>query len=246
MSPNYSVIKLKSIDSTNRYLKDYVSEHRPSHPVFCTTQQQTAGYGQQNRVWQTNDHSAILSLAYPLPPKAELPGLVSLHIAKLLHQTLTELTCDKLYLKWPNDLYNQQGKVAGILIEQIIKKEYRSLIIGIGINRNHNELIETASSVSDFNTQELIDTLFQKVESPAPQASSKGLLDFSLTELLDYWQDHDLFAIEEPIQLITAEDLSSKKPGFYLGINAQGQALIRVNGQIQPLSSGQTSIRKLA
>ncbi|MDX1353571.1 MAG: biotin--[acetyl-CoA-carboxylase] ligase [Thiomicrorhabdus sp.] len=245
MNTSYSVIHLTSTDSTNRYLKDYVTHEQPSQTVFCVTQKQTAGYGQQNRAWQTNEHSAILSIAYPLLTKTQLPGLVSLHIAKVLHQSLTELTDNKLYLKWPNDLYNQHGKVAGILIEQVIKKTYRSLIIGIGINRNHTGLIESASSVSDFKTEQLIDDLFQKIAIASTKENQAGLLNFSQTELLDYWKTHDLFTVEEPIQLITAENSDSKKEGIYLGINSLGQAQIQVNNQIQTLSSGQTSIRKL-
>ncbi|GAB6070638.1 hypothetical protein JCM30760_17350 [Thiomicrorhabdus hydrogeniphila] len=237
MNTPYTLIQLQSVDSTNRYLKDYVSEHQPCSAVFCITEQQTAGYGQQNRKWQTNKDSAIFSWAVPLNPQDKITGLVSLQIATLLHQSLTEITKDMLQLKWPNDLYNTQGKVAGILIEQVVKKDYRALIIGIGINRNHNDLIASASSVSQFKTETLIDKLFKKTELP-------GLVNFSVQSLLDYWQTHDMFAINEPIELITAENANSKLNGIYLGINQNGQALINLNGKIQTLTSGQTSIRK--
>lgn len=237
MNPYYTTIRLDTIDSTNRFLKDYVAEQQGLNPIVCTTKNQTAGYGQQKRSWQTNENSAIFSIAYPLNSQDKITGLVSLHIARLIHQSLTELTGDTLFLKWPNDIYNQQGKVAGILIEQVIKKEYRCLIIGVGINRNHSNLIDSASSVSNFKTEELIEHIFEKI-------NFQGLVNFSIIELLDYWKTHDLFAIEEAIQLITAEDIDSSQPGIYLGINPQGKALIRLDQKIQSLTSGQTSIRK--
>lgn len=237
MKKPFTLIQLNTVDSTNRYLKEWAAKERPSDIVFCITQQQTAGYGQQNRTWQTNTQSAIFSLAYPLDPKVNLPGLVSLHIACLLHQCLTQLTGDTLWLKWPNDLYNQHGKVAGILIEQVIKKDYRALIIGIGINRNQTGLIESASSVSEFDTEALINLLYQKTQSP-------GLLNFSIMDLFEYWKQHDLFLINEPIQRITAENQDSAEEAIYLGINPTGQALIKVAGKTQTLTSGQTSIRK--
>lgn len=237
MNTGYTLIELQTVDSTNRYLKDYVSEHKPTSAVFCVTEQQTAGYGQQKRKWQTNKDSAIFSWAVPLKPQDKITGLVSLQTATLLHQSLSEITDDELLLKWPNDLYNAQGKVAGILIEQVVKKDYRALIIGIGINRNHNDLIASASSVSKFKTETLIDKLFNKTELP-------GLVNFSVNTLLDYWQTYDMFAVNEPIELITAENTNNKQNGIYLGINQHGQALININGKIAPLTSGQTSIRK--
>jgi len=78
---NYDIISLKSVDSTSRFLKDYVSENRPNKPLFCTTKNQTAGYGQQKRSWLTNEKSAIFSLAFPVDKDYVLSGLVSLHIA---------------------------------------------------------------------------------------------------------------------------------------------------------------------
>jgi len=244
LNPHYTTIRLDTIDSTNRFLKDYVAEQQSLKPIVCITQKQTAGYGQQKRSWQTNDESAIFSIAYPLNSQDKITGLVSLHIARLIHQSLTEITGDTLFLKWPNDIYNQQGKVAGILIEQVIKKEYRCLIIGVGINRNHSNLIDSASSVSDFKIEELIEHIFVKINLPGLHTPLRGVVNFSIDELLDYWKTHDLFAIEEAIQLITAEDIDSSQLGVYLGINPQGQALIKINQKVQNLTSGQTSIRK--
>ncbi|BCN93079.1 hypothetical protein THMIRHAM_08640 [Thiomicrorhabdus immobilis] len=253
MPTPYEIIRLESVDSTSRYLKDYVSEHLPNKPIFCTTQNQTAGYGQQKRQWITNEKSAIFSFAFPLDKNYQLTGLVSLHIAALLHQCLVELSGDKLFLKWPNDIFNQNGKVAGMLIEQVIKKDYRAFIIGIGINRNStelSELINTSSSMSDFDILELFEIFYQKIQQ-------SQLQNYTFAELSEYWQTNDLFLINEPIRLISKENdeptssISEEAPsnldyelGVYLGFNAHGQAIVDINGQPKLLSSGQISIRK--
>ena len=234
---NYDIISLKSVDSTSRFLKDYVSENRPNKPLFCTTKNQTAGYGQQKRSWITNEKSAIFSLAYPLDKDYVLSGLVSLHIASLLHQTLTELTADTLYLKWPNDIFNDSGKVAGILIEQVIKKDYRAFIIGIGINRDAPEstpLSEGSSSVKHFDLEAFFQNFFKKIQQ-------SELQNYSQQELAHYWQLNDLFKIDETVKLIS---LDIEEQGIYLGVNPQGQAVIKLPDTIKTLSSGQTSIRK--
>ena len=234
---NYEVISLDSVDSTSRFLKDYVSENRPNKPLFCTTKKQTAGYGQQKRSWITNEKSAIFSLAYPLDKDYILSGLVSLHIASLLHQTLTELTTETLYLKWPNDIFNDSGKVAGILIEQVIKKDYRAFIIGIGINRDTSEttpLSEGSSSIKHFDLDAFFQNFFKKIQQ-------SELQNYSQQELAHYWQLNDLFKIDETVKLIS---LDIEEQGIYLGVNPQGQAVIKLPDTIKTLSSGQSSIRK--
>ena len=234
MQAPYEVISLDTVDSTSRYLKEYVAENRPSKPIFCTTKIQTSGYGQQKRSWITNQDSAIFSLAYPLDAGFEISGLLSLQIATLLHQTLNELTVDTLYLKWPNDIFNGQGKVAGMLIEQVLKKDYRALIIGIGINRGRSQVIEGSSSVEPFELDALFKRFFLKIQQA-------GLQNYSQIELAQYWQRHDLFQVNETVRLISAD---KEEIGIYLGTNPDGQALIEVDGEIKPLSSGLTSIRK--
>lgn len=234
MHSPYEIISLDTVDSTSRYLKEYVAENRPSKPIFCTTKIQTSGYGQQKRSWITNQDSAIFSLAYPLDAGFELSGLLSLQIAALLHQSLNELTADALYLKWPNDIFNGQGKVAGILIEQVLKKDYRALIIGIGINRGHSEAIEGSSSVEPFDLDALLERFFVKIQQA-------GLQNYSHIKLAEYWQAHDLFQVNETVRLISPD---KEEIGLYLGINPDGQALIEVGGEIKALSSGLSSIRK--
>lgn len=176
----------------------------------------------------------------------QLTGLVSLHIATLLHQTLVELTGDTLYLKWPKDLFNSQGKVAGMLIEPVIKTDYRAFIIGIGINRNSPELAQktdNASSMSDFDIHNLLELFLQKIQQ-------SQLQKYDEAQLHQYWQDHDLFSIGEAIQLIEpnlqtseAEQIQNQ-PIIYQGFNQYGQAIVEINGKNKILSSGQSSIRK--
>jgi len=242
---NYDIIALERVDSTSRFLKDYVSENRPKTPLFCTTKNQTAGYGQQKRSWITNEKSAIFSLAYPLDKDYVLSGLVSLHIASLLHQTLTELTAETLYLKWPNDIFNDSGKVAGILIEQVIKKDYRAFIIGIGINRDSPEImneVDSSSSIKSFEIHDLFRIFHQKFQQ-------SKLQHYYESELSKYWQKHGLFSIGESVQVIqpnqTNTDSLKTEQGIYRGFDSHGQAKIEVNGTLTLLASGQTSMRKL-
>jgi len=247
MSLEYELIQLDEVDSTNKFLKEYCSQKQPEGMVFCTTKKQTQGYGQQKRQWVTGKNSAILSVAYPIKVKQPLSGLVSLQIAKLVHQVLGMLVEDRLYLKWPNDLFGEQGKVSGVLIEQVMLKGYRCLVIGIGINRQSSDLPESADAVADFDLDEFIEVFYELVQQ-------FGLVEFDQQQLFDYWQTNDFFAEGTKVRVLNGgeagKDEAVSIEGVYQGVNGQGQAIVELRDENKKpssmlLSSGLNSIRKL-
>ncbi|WP_168188910.1 biotin--[acetyl-CoA-carboxylase] ligase [Thiomicrorhabdus sediminis] len=242
MPENYQLIELDSVDSTNRYLKDYCRQQLPDKMLFCQTHRQTAGYGQLQRSWSSNKDSLIFSIAYPLATKQRINGLVSLHLASLIQQTLVSLNpTETIKLKWPNDLYNAQGKIAGILIEQVIKNDYQALIIGVGINRQSEQThqmlsaIEQVGAVAFFDDQRFFQTLHDKL-------IAQPLTEIDYDDLHGYWQAHDYFAYQETLQLIEQQQSQLVQ---YIGIDEQGAAQVLLEHQLKTLSSGQSSLRKL-
>lgn len=238
---NYQLIELETVDSTNRYLKDYCSENLPDLPVFCITDQQTSGYGQQQRSWLTNEQSAVFSLAYPIAKNILLKGIASLHIAALVHRVLTELQATKLFLKWPNDLVTEQGKVAGILVEQVMQKDYRAVIIGVGINRSSVDGIEKSAATEPFDLKAFIDRFFDLL-------NTQGLVEFDREELYKYWRDNDFFSQGEKVKVSMSDYQSNDdwQEAVYLGIDSEGRADISIQDESElKLVSGQNSIRKI-
>ena len=247
MSLGFKLIELDEIDSTNRYLKDYCSTKQPTEIVFCVTKKQTHGYGQQKRSWVSNADSLLFSLAYPVAGSRVVSGLSSLQVAVLAHKVLQSMVDEKLYLKWPNDLFTDRGKVAGILIEQVIKDGYRCLVIGIGINRNRMDEVENSSAVSFFDSKQFFTRFYELLQEC-------DLFDFSIETLMDYWCQNDFFEIGEPVQLQTGVNspVNAKQSiqGFYDGISKDGLAkilFINEQGEVSEkrLSSGLNSIRKI-
>ncbi|WP_019894093.1 biotin--[acetyl-CoA-carboxylase] ligase [Hydrogenovibrio halophilus] len=239
MTQTYDLIELETVDSTSQYLKRCLSDQSIDRPLVCMTHEQTAGYGQQNRVWHSNDQSAIFSIAYPIDRALTLSGHASLKLASLLHQSLQSQLSIPLFLKWPNDLYDAHGKVAGILIEQALSPQSRCLVIGMGINRgpDTSELLSggyQASALPDFSTHDLIADLMAGLQP----------LDFSLPWQPDqqaYWQSNDWFQKGESVLWLSNGD---SQPATYLGINSLGQAELEVQQCLVPLSSGVNAIRK--
>ena len=132
-------IHLEQIDSTNAYLQRQQSEHDIRNWVV-STDEQTAGKGMGSNGWESEvgknlTFSLALGMGF-LPAERQflLSETVPLGIIEVLD---TLLPSEKLSIKWPNDIYFENRKLAGILINSTIKANMMDIsIIGIGLNVN--------------------------------------------------------------------------------------------------------------
>src|SRR5450830_1716922 len=144
--PGFSVEVLPEIDSTNTELMRRARAGR-HEPVLLVAERQTAGRGRMGRVWQDGGApeagelpSLMFSLGLPLAP-ADWSGL-SLAVGLSVAESLDPDARAGLGLKWPNDLWRHDCKLAGILIETAgggaavpgQPPVPRYVVIGIGIN----------------------------------------------------------------------------------------------------------------
>lgn len=132
-------IHLEQIDSTNAYLQRQQSGHDIRNWVV-STDEQTAGKGMGSNGWESEvgknlTFSLALDMGF-LPAERQflLSEAVPLGIIEVLD---TLLPSEKLSIKWPNDIYFENRKLAGILINSTIKANMMDVsIIGIGLNVN--------------------------------------------------------------------------------------------------------------
>lgn len=135
---------LMTIDSTNSQLMRRFQEGGPDSLVVLA-EKQTAGRGRRGRVWQSPFASSIyLTLGWTFTEGvAAIEGL-SLVVGLKVLEVLQRFGASDLQLKWPNDVYWQQRKLAGILIEvQGDPAGVCQVAIGIGINVNLQETQNT-------------------------------------------------------------------------------------------------------
>ena len=129
----------KTLDSTNAYMQRKQLEGDIRNWVV-STDEQTAGKGMGSNGWESEvGKNLTFSLAVEvgfLP--AERQFLLSEAVALGLYEALCPLIPeDKLHIKWPNDIYYENRKLAGILINSTIKANKMDVsIIGIGLNVN--------------------------------------------------------------------------------------------------------------
>jgi len=211
-----------SIDSTNQWLLTHGQCGQ-----LCLADQQTAGRGRQGKTWHSaSTDNLYLSLKHCFAEPIAHLSLLSLAVGIALAEALAELGLQHHQLKWPNDVYIQQKKLAGILLES---NAAQTIVIGIGLNR-----------VSDFAQQQMGWTSLQTVMSKPPNAT---VLLATITNHLDQllsafpndspqtiqtqWANWDMLAG----QTISLNHAGKRYQGIAQGINHQGELGLRVDHQ---------------
>lgn len=136
--------RLDMVDSTNRYLRDEADNLwvEGKEIVAVTARHQTAGRGQRGNVWSSKDGENLL-LSMLVRPGATLEVanqfLLSQAVAVSLHAAMKCYGIETR-LKWPNDIYVGNRKLAGILVELDYSGAFvDQAIVGIGLNVNQTE-----------------------------------------------------------------------------------------------------------
>ncbi len=131
----------KNLTSTNSYAAALIKEQEVPEGTVISTNFQSAGRGQGENKWESEaDRNLLISIIlYPsmVSPSDQflLSMAVSLGICDFLDQYISAIS-----IKWPNDIYVKNDKIAGILIENSIMGDtIENTVAGIGININQSE-----------------------------------------------------------------------------------------------------------
>ena len=131
------IIRLEEIDSTNRYLKNY-REEGDEEMIVAVADYQAAGKGQGTHTWESEKGKNLLFSikVYPhwIPVRRQF--VLSMAGALAVKDALDSYV-ENITLKWPNDVYWNDHKISGTLIENTIdSKGIKSCVFGIGLNVN--------------------------------------------------------------------------------------------------------------
>ncbi|GAB4399026.1 MAG: biotin--[acetyl-CoA-carboxylase] ligase [Microscillaceae bacterium] len=133
-------IDLPNCHSTNDIAQQIIREGQPEEGLVIYTEHQTAGRGQRGNHWeaapgQNLTFSVILS---PQFLAADQQFYLSMAVALAVRKALLPYCAPQtLKIKWPNDLFVEQKKIGGILIENTLRHDrLQYAVVGIGINVN--------------------------------------------------------------------------------------------------------------
>jgi BirA family transcriptional regulator, biotin operon repressor / biotin---[acetyl-CoA-carboxylase] ligase len=145
MEPHYSttfdnqLIELESVDSTNNYAMGLVHAGMAREGMVCLAHHQWAGKGQRGKSWQSEagQNLTMSWVTQPGPALLARPFLFSAAISLGILKTVQALESQNWSVKWPNDIFWNDRKAAGILIESVIQgKDWPFAVVGIGMNLN--------------------------------------------------------------------------------------------------------------
>jgi len=233
--PSFSVEILPEIDSTNTELMRRARAGQ-LEPVLLVAERQVAGRGRLGRDWKSDTQglggTLTFSLGLPLTP-ADWSGLslaVGLSVVHSLHP--------ELMLKWPNDVWLGDRKLAGILIETASVGEQRYAVVGIGINISPREA--TALRTPPAALQELLPGLdapgvLARVAQPLAQALQAFATE-GFGPLRQAFHARDLLYGREVV-------CSDGSTGTARGVDASGALLVHTATGLLKINSAEVSVR---
>ncbi|NIF34915.1 bifunctional biotin--[acetyl-CoA-carboxylase] ligase/biotin operon repressor BirA [Enterobacter sp. Cy-643] len=238
-----TVAVLPVIDSTNQYLLDRLNSLQSGDA--CIAEYQQAGRGRRGRQWFSPFGANLyLSMYWRLEQGPAAAIGLSLVIGIVMAEVLQRLGAEDVRVKWPNDLYLNDRKLAGILVELTGKTgDAAQIVIGAGINLAMRNVATDVINQGWINLQEagiridrntLAVTLIQELRTALQLFEQESLLPF-----LPRWEKLDNF-INRPVKLIIGE---REVHGISRGINEQGGLLLEQDGVIKAWVGGEISLR---
>ncbi|ADW75731.1 MULTISPECIES: bifunctional biotin--[acetyl-CoA-carboxylase] ligase/biotin operon repressor BirA [Rahnella] len=241
--PAGQVRVLSVIDSTNQYLLDRIGEL--SSGDACVAEYQQAGRGRRGRKWFSPFGSNLyLSMYWKLEQGPAAAMGLSLVIGIVMAEVLQRLGAKDVRVKWPNDLYLNDRKLAGILVELTGKTgDAAQLVIGAGINLKMREPASDAITQGWINLQEagvnidrneLTAMLLKELRSALLHFEQEGLAPF-----IPRWRGLDNFLDRQVKLLIGDQEIH----GIERGIDPQGALLLEQDAVVKPYIGGEISLR---
>lgn len=236
--PGFTVEVLPEIDSTNTELMRRARAGQ-LEPTLLVAERQTAGRGRLGRSWtgvaNSGNPALTFSLGLPLAP-SDWSGLslaVGLAVVSSLHPDLR--------LKWPNDVWWQDRKLGGILIETVSVNEVRYAVIGIGINVD-------LPAATDLRTPPAC------LRELLPDVQAPEVLGRVVLPLVQQVQQFAREGFGPLRQVFHARDLlyghevvcSDGMTGMARGVDASGALLVHTADGLKKISSAEVSVRPQA
>lgn len=225
---------LPECHSTNEELMKWIRKHDTAEGFLIYTDNQLKGKGQRGNIWLSEPGKNLL-FSFLILPKFLLPkqffilNLISgLAMVKVLKKNIQN---KKIELKWPNDAYVEDRKIAGILIETSIESSaVKNAVVGIGLNVNQDHFQLPSATSMKIESDRIYDR--------------EGLLESYLVCFEGYYlkiKGRDFSRILQEYYKVMrwrGENHSFKSNGHgfageILGIDGVGKLIVNVGGQIR-------------
>jgi BirA family biotin operon repressor/biotin-[acetyl-CoA-carboxylase] ligase len=165
------IIQIESVDSTNNYIANLMNVGKIDHGMVILAEDQKNGKGQRGSKWSSNPGENLIfsmfldTATLSVNNQFVLTEFVSISVCNALKKVGVDSV-----IKWPNDIFVNKKKIAGILIENQIKgSNLNGTIVGVGLNVNQvnfGELNATSIKIEKgvfFSVQEFVFILLNEM-----------------------------------------------------------------------------------
>jgi len=194
--------------------------------------EQTAGRGREGKSWQSSAGAGLWLTLIERPKDTSGLGVLSLRVGLVAAEALDRFAAEPIRLKWPNDLYIDRGKVAGILVEARWRQSVVEWVaIGLGVNVRVPDNIVSSAGLEPGTDR--LDVLTELVPGLRAAARAQGPLR------------------PEEMEEFNARDLARGKTcvqpalGRVAGISATGELLVALADSVTPYRSGSLVLEEL-
>ena len=237
------LLVLDETDSTNAEVSRSVHRWSDDRIPVCVADMQKAGRGRRGRRWHSpRGENLYLSLGLSFEGGFAILDGLSLVFGVAVADALEELGVQNVGLKWPNDIFIDDAKLGGILIELRGELEEGSVqvIAGIGMNVHMTEAEDVdqrwtslARLGGRWERNLLVAAILRRVLASVEKFQAVGFSVFRAA-----WQERDIFS-GRPLLANHGE-----VHGIGRGIDASGHYLLeRPDGTLYPVRAGEVSLR---
>jgi BirA family biotin operon repressor/biotin-[acetyl-CoA-carboxylase] ligase len=228
------IIELSEIDSTNNYAMRLIDEGMAEHGMTIRADFQTKGKGQFANLWLAEESKNLLisiiidTKAFAIEKQFFLNAATCLSVAEML---MTNYNIPHVSIKWPNDIYAGDKKIAGILIENSLRgTQWTNAVVGIGLNVNQavfSDLNRATSILNETNVKQKVNLVLKNVLKIVNKQFLKiGTKEHELFESFNL----NLYKLNKEILFIKKNEMYK---GIIKGVNVQGELELEVEGKMK-------------
>ncbi len=245
--PQVPIHLFDTIDSTNRYAKQLVSEGCPA-PTLVLAHSQSGGRGRLGRSFSSPKGGIYFSLVLSPPSSVLLASLITCAAAVATARAIEEVCGISCGIKWVNDLFLGGRKVSGILTEGVLNVEsatLSSVVVGIGIN------FSTPQQAYPAVLRPIVTSLYDTSSQVPEGVDASSLVALLVTTLIGFSEtltERNFLPEYRSRSIVLGKEIvirSQKKQHKALAIAIDDEAHLVVeteDGERQILSSGEVSI----
>jgi len=233
------ILELDATESTNTYATNLIKEIQVVEGTIVFTHNQTKGRGQVGNTWQaeTGKNLTFSMVLHPnflaVDKQFYLSKITSLAVFGMLTEFLNTSLYD-IKIKWPNDILVNDRKIAGILIENILRGNFlQSSVIGVGININQQSFTNVdklATSLGillqkDFDLKEILHVFCKHFEALYLSLKQSNLDKISQAYFKQLYKFDDWAIYQSKEQEFRAKIIKVEESGLLVLATEQNEVL---------------------